>query len=752
MSVRRAVQVGVAAGALAIGGLVAVPAPAQAVPPNFIIVGPGCSLDDAIFSAQHDQSLSGCADGDSSRSDAIELPPGTYPGPFTIPYSSGGAVYLIGQQGEESTTILDGAGSGTTLTVAQGAVVHLDNLTITGGIGAAGADAGTNDPGGAGGAGGIANAGDLHLVHVAVTGNTGGAGGTGGHGGAGNDGGRGGSGGPGGIRNTGRLTFDIDPSGVNLSLNTGGIGGEGGGGGHAVCLVHHSSGPYTDDFPFCPEGSGNGGQGGRGGAGNLENTGAGRLLLRTPGAISAGVAGDGGVGGDGGGGDSATAGGSTDCAGAGNGGSGGNGGPGGLFVGDGTAVSGDPAMVSGNSGGAGAAGGAGGSFGCGPGTAGDAGSAGESDIHRGTQTLSWTTEPPDSQGPGTTFTPAAESTSGLTPVTSVEDDCSLDSGTGEVTLAATVGGSCTVDADEAGNGFFLAATQLSKTVSITDATPPVITPNIVGTLGSHGWYTSDVTLTWTVTDPDSAVTSSTGCDEVDITADQASTDYTCEATSSGGTDHNTVSIKRDATAPALTPSVSPNPVALGGSATASANATDSGSGVDTLTVQCGPVTTSAVGSFTVSCSASDLAGNASGAVPGSYTVLAGFGSFISPLPRSTYGKSGSTIPVKFTLSSANVALGASTWPSLGAHGQVRAILTQAAAGTGPVLASATCSWDATHGNFICNLRTPKIKAVTNPYFITVQERGSTSSSPWFAAPSVGGAVGSAVNPVQIGFK
>src|SRR4030095_4006607 len=36
-----------------------------------------------------------------------------------------------------------------------------------------------------------------------------------------------------------------------------------------------------------------------------------------------------------------------------------------------------------------------------------------------------------------------------------------------------------------------------------DSTPPSITPNITGTLGSNGWYISNVDLRWTVSDPDS---------------------------------------------------------------------------------------------------------------------------------------------------------------------------------------------------------------------------------------------------------
>ena len=57
-----------------------------------------------------------------------------------------------------------------------------------------------------------------------------------------------------------------------------------------------------------------------------------------------------------------------------------------------------------------------------------------------------------------------------------------------------------------------------------DATAPVITPNITGTLGTNGWYTSDVGLTWTVTDLESSISSSTDCGPSNVTIDTAGHD------------------------------------------------------------------------------------------------------------------------------------------------------------------------------------------------------------------------------------
>ena len=85
----------------------------------------------------------------------------------------------------------------------------------------------------------------------------------------------------------------------------------------------------------------------------------------------------------------------------------------------------------------------------------------------------------------------------------------------------------------------------------TDTTPPVITPSVSGTLGSNGWYTSNVSVSWTVADPDSAITSQSGCGTSNVAADTAGATFTCTATSSGGTTSQSVTIKRDATAPTI---------------------------------------------------------------------------------------------------------------------------------------------------------------------------------------------------------
>jgi hypothetical protein len=82
-------------------------------------------------------------------------------------------------------------------------------------------------------------------------------------------------------------------------------------------------------------------------------------------------------------------------------------------------------------------------------------------------------------------------------------------------------------------------------------------PTVEGQLGDNGWYTGDVTVTWSVVDPQSSVVTS-GCAPTKITADTAGTTLTCIATSDGGTSSATVTVRRDATPPAVTCSPTPS--------------------------------------------------------------------------------------------------------------------------------------------------------------------------------------------------
>jgi len=109
---------------------------------------------------------------------------------------------------------------------------------------------------------------------------------------------------------------------------------------------------------------------------------------------------------------------------------------------------------------------------------------------------------------------------------------------------------------EDSNGF-VATRNYALEVLIPDLTPPVITPVVTGTLGDGEWYTSDVQVAWTVDDPDSDIESTAGCEAVVLSTDSAAAGFTCTATSAGGGSSETVTIKRDATAPETLLSTAP---------------------------------------------------------------------------------------------------------------------------------------------------------------------------------------------------
>jgi hypothetical protein len=81
------------------------------------------------------------------------------------------------------------------------------------------------------------------------------------------------------------------------------------------------------------------------------------------------------------------------------------------------------------------------------------------------------------------------------------------------------------------------------------ANPPDVTLTIFGTLGSNGWYRSNVTINWTVVGADT----STGCGAATLTADTPGTKFTCTATSGGDETIKSVTIKLDKTPPTVNP-------------------------------------------------------------------------------------------------------------------------------------------------------------------------------------------------------
>ena len=196
----------------------------------------------------------------------------------------------------------------------------------------------------------------------------------------------------------------------------------------------------------------------------------------------------------------------------------------------------------------------------------------------------------------------------------------------------------------------------SETYNIVDPSPPVITKVVTGTEGNNGWYTSNVSVDWTVNDPESPNSlQTTGCNDQNITADQAEQTYSCSATSAGGSSGpQSVTIKRDATDPNV--SLFDGPANGSEHYFGSVPAEPTCNASDALSELAGPCSVSGygttVGSHTVTATATDNAGNEATA-SSTYKVLAwDFRGFYQPVDMGGVHntiKGGSTVPIKFEL-------------------------------------------------------------------------------------------------------
>lgn len=198
--------------------------------------------------------------------------------------------------------------------------------------------------------------------------------------------------------------------------------------------------------------------------------------------------------------------------------------------------------------------------------------------------------------------------------------------------------------------------QTGDVESLRDVTPPEITPTVTGTMGTHGWYTSDVQVSWQVVDAQSAVSSISGCGASTIVNDTHSTVLTCTASSAGGTASQSVTIKRDATPPqmSITAPLDGGVYTLGQVVAAVYSCSDSISGVGSCSgavVSGSAIDTASVGAKVFTVTASDNAGNAS-SKSSDYSVRYGFVGFLQPvdnLPVINSAIAGRTIPVKWQL-------------------------------------------------------------------------------------------------------
>jgi hypothetical protein len=147
-----------------------------------------------------------------------------------------------------------------------------------------------------------------------------------------------------------------------------------------------------------------------------------------------------------------------------------------------------------------------------------------------------------------------------------------------------------------------------------DTTPPVVSATVVGTQGTNGWYTSNVSVTWSVADAESTIVKKAGCLNTTLKVDVLTKTYACVATSQGGTTRKTVVVKRDTKPPkvAIVTPVSGAKYAQNKIIKASYSCTDLISKIGTCvgTVARGAnIDTATPGSKTFSVIATDKAGN-----------------------------------------------------------------------------------------------------------------------------------------------
>jgi len=306
--------------------------------------------------------------------------------------------------------------------------------------------------------------------------------------------------------------------------------------------------------------------------------------------------------------------------------------------------------------------------------------------------------------------------------------CTADQFQTTETTGTSFAGSCTNDA-----GLTTNATPL--TVKVDKTAPAGVALAVTsGTLGNNGWYVSNVELTTSGLENISTPLTCTAVQSV--TTDTTGATFNGQCTNDAGLTASAAAliIKRDATAPTLSPLVSPNPVVLNGSATASAGALDATSGI--ASSACNSLVLTSVGPKTVSCNATDNAGNTASASatysviysPAGTACLGDLGhTILQPVDAdgSSVFKQKSTVPAKFRVCDA-------TGASIGSAGVVTSFrligtiagtvsqtVDEAVVSTTP---DANFRWDPMAAQWIFNMNTKNLVAnTTYLYRVTLND-------------------------------
>jgi trimeric autotransporter adhesin len=226
------------------------------------------------------------------------------------------------------------------------------------------------------------------------------------------------------------------------------------------------------------------------------------------------------------------------------------------------------------------------------------------------------------------------------------------SGDGGPGTAAQMNGPLGLALDASGNLYFadLYNDRLREVVSVgsSGSPPPTITPTVTGTLGTNGWYTSNVQVSWAVNGNGTAITSQSGCATTTIATDTTGRVVTCSATNAGGTSAQSVTIKRDATAPVIAISTPANGATYPQGTVVNANysCSDATSGVASCsgtTASGAPINTATQGGQSFIVNATDAAGNSAMAST-NYTITAPIVSFTLAPGTLGFGNQAVNIP------------------------------------------------------------------------------------------------------------